>query len=87
MYKDPDFASDPTLLTLQVKGNDNAVDLVRLVKPAALIPLMNAEIEGTGVRIARYRGPAPHSLVLVRYGLGTAIHDGRTQALSMKCSI
>ena len=51
-YADPTSAHDSNLSSLQVKGNDNAVDLVRLVKPAALIPLMNAEIEGTGVHPA-----------------------------------
>ena len=32
----------------QVQGDDNILDLVKLVQPAALIPLMNAEIESSG---------------------------------------
>ena len=36
-----------------MKGNDNILDLVKLVRPAALIPLMNAEIESSGASVPR----------------------------------
>ena len=41
-------SSHAAVLNLQVQGDDNILDLVKLVKPAALIPLMNAEIESSG---------------------------------------
>ena len=41
-----------------MQGNDNILDLVKLVQPAALIPLMNAEIESSGDLRASYNWSA-----------------------------
>jgi hypothetical protein len=53
---------EPIPSSLQLKGNDIAVDLVRLVKPAALLPLMNARFEGTRCACRNLSSGSPSQL-------------------------
>jgi len=61
-----------------VQGNDNILDLVKLVQPAALIPLMNAEIESSGDD----EGFPGDGLSACSLNIATFVHDMRRASLS-----